>query len=142
MTNTNPQTGTKAMRFQDHLEKQGSVTFTCFTSKSRPANLFTLRELSDKYPKWKYTSAVVLRSDDDAFPHPQALLMPTVDRGGAMTYLYEESMFLAYVRKKSVRKADERLLERARKLEAEAGRIRYQLKKNQKFQITFTEGDK
>jgi flagellar motor switch protein FliG len=59
-----------------------------------------------------------------------------------MTYLYEESMFLAYVRKKSVRKADERLLERARKLEAEAGRIRYQLKKNQKFQITFTEGDK
>jgi flagellar motor switch protein FliG len=51
-------------------------------------------------------------------------------------------MFLAYVRKKSVRKADERLLERARKLEAEAGRIRYQLKKNQKFQITFTEGEK
>jgi len=98
---------------------------------------FTMNELSDKFPKWTRKYMELMRSTNPKFPHPVAI------RGGqqgGMTYLYSETEFKAFVASGSGTR-NERALERARKLEAEAGRIRYRLKRDG-FLVTVTQTNK
>jgi len=98
---------------------------------------FTMNELSDKFPKWTRKYMELMRSTNPKFPHPVAI------RGGqqgGMTYLCSETEFKAFVASGSGTR-NERALERARKLEAEAGRIRYRLKRDG-FLVTVTQTNK
>jgi len=98
---------------------------------------FTMNELAEKFTKWTRSYMELMRSTNPKFPHPVAV------RGGqqgGMTYLYSETEFKAFVASGSGTR-NERALERARKLEAEAGRIRYRLKRDG-FLVTVTQTNK
>jgi hypothetical protein len=79
---------------------------------------FTMNELSEKFPKWTRKYMELMRS----------------------TYLYSETEYKAFMASGNGTK-HERALKHARKLEAEAARIRYRLKRDG-FIVTVTETNK
>lgn len=98
---------------------------------------FTMNELSEKFPKWTRKYMELMRATNPKFPHPVAI------RGGmqgGLSYLYSETEYKAFMASGNGTK-HERALKHARKLEAEAARIRYRLKRDG-FLVTVTETNK
>lgn len=88
---------------------------------------FTLRELVAKVPVYKYGYASnFMRSQNRKFPHPVAVR--TSVQGG-MSYLYSLKEYNAFCFGNNGGGKDQRALDRARKMEAQAARIRYRLKR-------------
>lgn len=124
--------------FIKHIEEAETMEMICIVAKDkRPSEWFTIQELTTMYPEYKAQYVMLLRSTDAEFPHPIGVM---VGHTGGLAYLYSRSDYTKFITNRSGDRQT-RAIRRARRLEAEAGRIRYRLKQ-QGFNVRVSEGHK
>jgi len=116
--NNNTQTFTESLQ-ESHM-KEMFLVYPEFDN----GDYYTLKEITKKNTRYTHEYASVMRSTNPKFPHPVAIRTSNM---GGMSYLYSLSEYNEFTKGSDDRNL--RALERARKLEAEAGRIRYRLKR-------------
>ena len=133
--------------FSRYMEKHGDIVLPVYNMNRVPKDLMTMRTMCEKFGL-NQKAMMVERNTDATFPYPVAIRQGVNN----LSYLYREDQIGAWVASKldkraarlAKRLADmEEMLEKARKKEAAAARLRYRLKKMKNtYNITITEGDK
>jgi len=123
--------------YRKHLKETKIDTIFILDKVNRPSDWLTIQELAVAYPRYTIGSAMLMRSTSPRFPRPVAV---ATSHMGGLAFLYKKEDYRVFCQYNGD-SAGERSIAKARRLEAEAARIRYRLKQ-QGFQITIKGGKK